>query len=70
MEASATDDTELRAEATRARQRATTELYEAAAHAFLMGVAERSSDPAVTEAAMRLSNTWPLLPFPRTAPGG
>ncbi|MFG2835657.1 hypothetical protein ACGFYE_11780 [Streptomyces zaomyceticus] len=70
VEASATDDTELRAEATRARQRATTELYEAAAHAFLMGVAERSSDPAVTEAAMRLSNTWPLLPFPRTAPGG
>ncbi|MFF0427880.1 hypothetical protein ACFYUJ_26115 [Streptomyces sp. NPDC004520] len=70
VESATTDGAELRAEATRARQRATTESYEAAAHAFLMGVAERSSDPAVTEAAMRLSNKWPLLPYPPTAPRG
>ncbi|GAA0974349.1 hypothetical protein [Streptomyces rhizosphaericus] len=38
------------------------ELYEAAAHAYLDGVAMESGDPAVTEAAMRLSSQWPLLP--------
>ncbi|GAA1266847.1 hypothetical protein [Streptomyces javensis] len=38
------------------------ELYEAAAHAYLDGVAMESGDPAVTEAAMRLSGQWPLLP--------
>ncbi|MFE2182964.1 hypothetical protein [Streptomyces sp. NPDC059455] len=38
------------------------ELYEAAAHAYLDGVAMESGDPAVTEAAMRLSSEWPLLP--------
>ncbi|MFH8842383.1 hypothetical protein [Streptomyces sp. NPDC017868] len=70
VESATADGAELRAEATRARQRATTESYEAAAHAFLMGVAERSSDPAVTEAAMRLSSKWPLLPYPPTAPRG
>ncbi|WP_413099182.1 hypothetical protein [Streptomyces sp. Inha503] len=38
------------------------ELYEAAAHAYLDGVAMEAGDPAVTEAAMRLSSQWPLLP--------
>ncbi|MFG2214437.1 MULTISPECIES: proline-rich domain-containing protein [unclassified Streptomyces] len=51
-----------RREAVDARVRATDNLYEAAAHAFLEGAMERSSDPAVTEAAMKLSATWPLLP--------
>ncbi|MGW5422579.1 hypothetical protein [Streptomyces sp. NPDC003943] len=68
VERSAAGRTGLRAETNRARQRATTELYESAANAFLMGVAEGSRDPAVTEAAMRLSNEWPLLPF-RSAEG-
>ncbi|MFF9573445.1 hypothetical protein ACF1E8_40055, partial [Streptomyces sp. NPDC014685] len=57
-----------RREAVDARVRATEELYEAAAHAFLEGVVERSSDPAVTEAAMKLSRTWPLLPKPSSPP--
>ncbi|WP_329417753.1 hypothetical protein [Streptomyces sp. NBC_01268] len=61
--ASVDEGSELRADASRQRQRATTSLYESVAHAYLMGVAEGSSDPAVTEAAMRLSNTWPLVPF-------
>ncbi|MCX4846848.1 hypothetical protein [Streptomyces sp. NBC_00893] len=58
----AQDRTARRREAVDARVRATDELYEAAAHAFLEGAMERSSDPAVTEAAMKLSATWPLLP--------
>ncbi|OPF74678.1 hypothetical protein VT50_0226385 [Streptomyces antioxidans] len=45
-----------------ARLYAVDELYEAAAHAYLDGVAMESGDPAVTEAAMRLSSQWPLLP--------
>ncbi|MER8048039.1 hypothetical protein [Streptomyces sp. NPDC094032] len=61
--ASVQDGSELRAAASRQRQRAATSLYESVAHAYLMGVAEGSSDPAVTEAAMKLSNTWPLVPF-------
>lgn len=61
--ASVHEGAELRADASRQRQRATTSLYESVAHAYLMGVAEGSSDPAVTEAAMKLSNTWPLVPF-------
>lgn len=60
---SVNDGSELRADASRQRQRAATSLYESVAHAYLMGVAEGSSDPAVTEAAMKLSNTWPLVPF-------
>ncbi|MEV7418598.1 hypothetical protein [Streptomyces sp. NPDC089919] len=64
LQETAEDRARLRGEAHRSRTRATTELYEATAHAFLMGVVEGSADPAVTEAAMRLSNTWPLLPFP------
>ncbi|MFF0750458.1 hypothetical protein [Streptomyces sp. NPDC004267] len=68
VQQSAADRTRLRAETNRARQRATTDLYESAANAFLMGVAEGSRDPAVTEAAMRLSSSWPLLPFRNAAP--
>ncbi|MFI2210549.1 hypothetical protein [Streptomyces sp. NPDC020141] len=45
-----------------ARLHAVSDLYEAAAHAYLDGVAGKSGDPAVTEAAMRLSRQWPLLP--------
>ncbi|GAA2260423.1 hypothetical protein GCM10010232_59500 [Streptomyces amakusaensis] len=45
-----------------ARLDAVADLYEAAAHAYLDGVAGESGDPAVTEAAMRLSRQWPLLP--------
>ncbi|MFK4269529.1 hypothetical protein [Streptomyces milbemycinicus] len=37
-------------------------LYEAAAHAYLDGLAGQSADSAVTEAAKRLSQQWPLLP--------
>ncbi|MEL5958329.1 proline-rich domain-containing protein [Streptomyces sp. CLV115] len=58
----APDRSARRREAVDARVRATDDLYEAAAHAFLEGAMERSSDPAVTEAAMKLSATWPLLP--------
>ncbi|UED87448.1 hypothetical protein [Streptomyces profundus] len=43
------------------------DLYEAAAHAYLDGLASAARDPAVTEAAIRLSGTWPLLPRPATA---
>ncbi|MFE0043006.1 hypothetical protein [Streptomyces albireticuli] len=68
LESTAAERAELRREATAARLRSTTELYEAAAYAFLQKVVEKSADPAVTESAMRLSNTWPLLPLPRTAP--
>ncbi|MER5932061.1 hypothetical protein [Streptomyces sp. NPDC002054] len=64
LEATAADRQALRGEATAARLRSTTELYEAAAHEFLQGVIEGSADPAVTESAMRLSTTWPLLPAP------
>ncbi|WP_062212875.1 hypothetical protein [Streptomyces sp. NBRC 109706] len=42
------------------------DLYEAAAHAYLDGLASAARDPAVTEAAIRLSGTWPLLPRPAT----
>ncbi|MDT0546523.1 MULTISPECIES: hypothetical protein [Streptomyces] len=45
-----------------ARLYAVDDLYEAAAHAYLDGLAVQSADPAVTEAAMRLSRQWPLLP--------
>ncbi|MES4902515.1 MULTISPECIES: hypothetical protein [unclassified Streptomyces] len=45
-----------------ARLYAVDDLYEAAAHAYLDGLAGQSADPAVTEAAMRLSQQWPLLP--------
>lgn len=58
----ARDRSAQRREAVDARVRATDELYEAAANAFLEGLMERSRDPAVTESAMRLSATWPLLP--------
>ncbi|ARZ72440.1 hypothetical protein SMD11_6864 [Streptomyces albireticuli] len=68
LESTSAERAELRREATAARLRSTTELYEAAAHAFLQKVAEKSADPAVTESAMRLSNTWPLLPLPSAAP--
>ncbi|MCC4316406.1 hypothetical protein HUF15_24290 [Streptomyces samsunensis] len=53
---------ETRRAAHEARLYAVDDLYEAAAHAYLDGVAMESSDPAVTEAAMRLSKQWPLLP--------
>ncbi|OMI38612.1 hypothetical protein, partial [Streptomyces sparsogenes] len=45
-----------------ARLYAVDELYEAAAHKYLDGLMAQSADPAVTEAAMRLSQKWPLLP--------
>ncbi|MEU1788922.1 hypothetical protein ABZ553_24265 [Streptomyces sparsogenes] len=45
-----------------ARLYAVDELYEAAAHDYLDGLMAQSADPAVTEAAMRLSQKWPLLP--------
>ncbi|MEV8451289.1 hypothetical protein AB0467_01480 [Streptomyces sp. NPDC052095] len=64
---SAEDRANRRAELLAARLRATDNLYEAAANSYLMGVMERSSDPAVTEAAMRVAATWPLLP--RNDPG-
>ncbi|NYV77369.1 hypothetical protein HW445_24030 [Streptomyces sp. UH6] len=46
--------------------RAARELHEAAAHAYLDGVLLESKEPAVTEAAMRLSAQWPLLPMTRS----
>lgn len=63
-EAEATLDTRAgaRRAAREARLYAVDDLYEAAAHAYLDGLAARSADPAVTEAAMRLSQQWPLLP--------
>ncbi|WP_051767366.1 MULTISPECIES: hypothetical protein [unclassified Streptomyces] len=47
------------------RVRATRELHEAAAHRYLTGALMAAADPAVTEAAMRLSQKWPLLPMTR-----
>ncbi|MGY0060215.1 hypothetical protein ACWY4P_27340 [Streptomyces sp. LZ34] len=63
-EAEATLDTraEARRAAHEARLYAVDDLYEAAAHAYLDGLAVQSADAAVTEAAMRLSRQWPLLP--------
>ncbi|MFD5497978.1 hypothetical protein ACFWH4_35110, partial [Streptomyces sp. NPDC127091] len=48
------------------RMRATRELHEAAAHRYLDGVLMSAKEPAVTEAAMRLSQKWPLLPMTRS----
>ncbi|MGO4754971.1 hypothetical protein AB4212_41295, partial [Streptomyces sp. 2MCAF27] len=45
-----------------ARLYAVDALYEAAAHAYLDGLAGKCADSAVTEAAKRLSQQWPLLP--------
>ncbi len=45
-----------------ARLRAVDDLYEAAARAYLDGVAGAAKDPAMTEAVMRLGRQWPLLP--------
>ncbi|MFD7492421.1 hypothetical protein ACFV8T_08370 [Streptomyces sp. NPDC059832] len=70
LDRSAQDRSAQRREAVEARVRATDDLYEAAAHAFLEGAMERSSDPAVTEAAMKLSATWPLLPRRSGPPDG
>lgn len=53
-----------RREALDAALREVDELYEAAAHAYVDGVATGSRDPVLTEAAMRLSGRWPLLPRP------
>ncbi|MGW6456742.1 hypothetical protein ACWF94_12600 [Streptomyces sp. NPDC055078] len=63
-EAEAALDTRMTARhaAQEARLHAVGDLYEAAAHAYLDGLAGASADPAVTEAAMRLSRQWPLLP--------
>ncbi|MBA2807787.1 hypothetical protein E0500_010285 [Streptomyces sp. KM273126] len=55
---------EDRRQATEDRVRAVLALYDAAAAAYLDGVATRSGDPAVTEAAMKLARSWPLLPAP------
>ncbi|WP_371629797.1 hypothetical protein OG892_19170 [Streptomyces sp. NBC_00341] len=63
----AQDRAEQRWQAVEARSRALDSLYEAAANAFLDGLMARSRDPAVTEAAMRHSARWPLLP-PRPEP--
>ncbi|MFD7028378.1 hypothetical protein ACFWAR_10135 [Streptomyces sp. NPDC059917] len=69
LESTADARAELRGHALNARLRSTTELYEAAAHAFLQEVMEKAADPAVTESAMRLSSrTWPLLPAPPAGP--
>ncbi|MGJ3560404.1 hypothetical protein ACR6C2_25345 [Streptomyces sp. INA 01156] len=48
------------------RVRATRELHEAAAHRYLDGALMSAREPAVTEAAMRLSQKWPLLPMTRS----
>ncbi|MFI1728813.1 hypothetical protein ACH40E_06140 [Streptomyces acidicola] len=48
------------------RVRAARELHEAAAHRYLDGVLMTAREPAVTEAAMRLSQKWPLLPMTRS----
>ncbi|MGW0792536.1 hypothetical protein ACWD04_31045 [Streptomyces sp. NPDC002911] len=48
------------------RVRATRELHEAAAHRYLDGFLMTAKEPAVTEAAMRLSQKWPLLPMTRS----
>lgn len=68
LESTAEERQALRREATEARRRSATELYEAAAHQFLQGVMEGAADAAVTESAMRLSSTWPLLPALSTGP--
>ncbi|MEU9350125.1 hypothetical protein AB0D65_03695 [Streptomyces griseoloalbus] len=64
------DTAEARREDRRAaaedRVRATRELHEAAAHRYLNGVLMAAREPAVTEAAMRLSQKWPLLPMTRS----
>ncbi|MFH0240946.1 hypothetical protein ACGRHY_00555 [Streptomyces sp. HK10] len=69
---STADTAEARREERRAaaedRARAVRDLYEAAAHAYLDGVSLEAADPAVTEAAMRLSGMWPLLPATRQEP--
>ncbi|MEO3753744.1 hypothetical protein [Streptomyces sp. B6B3] len=57
-------ESEARQEAHDAALLEVIDLYEAAAHAYVDGVASGSGDPAVTEAAMRLSGRWPLLPLP------
>ncbi|WP_086791987.1 hypothetical protein [Streptomyces thermovulgaris] len=59
---------EDRRAATEDRTRAVRDLHEAAAHAYLDGVSMAAADPAVTEAAMRLSEQWPLLPATRHEP--
>ncbi|MGC9439380.1 hypothetical protein [Streptomyces sp. WG5] len=53
---------EDRRQATEQRIRAVHALYDAAAAAYLNGLVTGSGDPAVTEAAMKLADTWPLLP--------
>ncbi|MFH8976641.1 hypothetical protein [Streptomyces sp. NPDC017890] len=53
---------EDRRQATEQRIRAVHALYDAAAAAYLNGLVSGSGDPAVTEAAMKLADTWPLLP--------
>ncbi|WP_461038233.1 hypothetical protein, partial [Streptomyces mayteni] len=58
---------QAREDALEAARREVDERYEAAAHAYLDGLASGSRDPAVTEAAMRLSGQWPVLPRPTTA---
>ncbi|WP_193512452.1 hypothetical protein [Streptomyces griseoloalbus] len=64
------DTAEARREDRRAaaedRVRAARELHEAAAHRYLNGVLMTAKEPAVTEAAMRLSQKWPLLPMTRS----
>jgi hypothetical protein len=60
-------DTRARKEAWEEALREMDEVYEAAAHAYVDGLAAGARDPAVTEAAMRLSGRWPLLP--RSAAG-
>ncbi|RMI39851.1 hypothetical protein, partial [Streptomyces triticirhizae] len=56
------DDEAARDAARDAALREVDDLYEAAAHAYVDGLASAARDPAVTEAAIRLSGTWPLLP--------
>ncbi|MFH9815196.1 hypothetical protein [Streptomyces sp. NPDC017230] len=53
---------EDRRQATEQRIRAVHALYDAAAAAYLNGLVNESGDAAVTEAAMKLADTWPLLP--------
>ncbi|MFH9436382.1 hypothetical protein [Streptomyces rochei] len=56
---------EDRRQATEERLDSVHALYNAAAAAYLDSLAAQAGDPAVTEAAMKLSNTWPLLPVSR-----
>ncbi|MEV6123997.1 hypothetical protein AB0M23_26400 [Streptomyces sp. NPDC052077] len=53
---------EDRRHATEERVRAVQALYDEAAAAYLNSLAEESRDPAMTEAAMKLTDRWPLLP--------